>query len=540
VQSVASDTKSFAVKPSTPQPRQQPASDRAPSSPFESLLDDGTQSAAPPPPQKPSHAARPDRSRPPASAKSASHTERVKTTKADKPDTADQPVADDQTNVASGKVSGNIVITDATADGDKTKDNTTDSKSGGDDKTKTDGKKADATADAQGIAAGILPPDTDKPAIVSIVTSPLPTVGDPAPDPSKDGAGKDKADVAADAQGIAAGILPPNTDKPAIVSIATSPLPTVGDPAPDPSKDGAGKDDAPAPSPAQLTEALAVAVAPAVEPVKQAPSADRKTEAVTTDTSKGKASALLSAQTDDGKSADDPKAPAQDASHAQDDGQPQAAIADTDKQAIAQARGEAPANGHRTSAPDAAAPDASGNATAPTAKSGTDIVQTLAANAPQHNAAATNPAQPLPQNLSAVAVPLNGIAVAIAGKALEGKNRFEIRLDPPELGRIEVRLDVNKDGSVTSHLIADRQDTLNLLQRDAASLQRALQDSGLKTADNGLQFSLRDQSNPQQQDTSGSQTAQLMIPDETLNPVEPVSSRYAQLAILRGGLDITV
>jgi flagellar hook-length control protein FliK len=487
VQSVASDTKSFALKPSAPQPRQQPASDRAPSSPFESLLDDGTQPAAPPPPQKPNNAARPDRSQPPASAKPASHTDPVKTTKLDKPDTADQPVADDQTDAAGGKIPGSAVTTDPAAHGDKAKDTAADSTTGGDDKTQTDETKADAAADAQGIAAAI---------------------------------------------------LPPNTDKPAIVSIATSPLPTVGDPAPDPSKDGVGKDDAPAPSPAQLTEALAVAVAPAVEPVKQAPSADRKTEAVTTDTPKGKASALLS--TDDGKPADDPKAPAQDASHAQDDGQPQAAIADTDKQAIAQARGEAPANVHRTSAPDAAAPDASGSAAASTAKSGTDIVQTLATNAPQHNAAATSPAQTLPQNLSAVAVPLNGVAVAIASKALEGKNRFEIRLDPPELGRIEVRLDVNKDGSVTSHLIADRQDTLNLLQRDAASLQRALQDSGLKTADNGLQFSLRDQSNPQQQDTTSSQTAQLVIPDETLDPVEPMSRRYAQLAIMRGGLDITV
>ena len=77
--------------------------------------------------------------------------------------------------------------------------------------------------------------------------------------------------------------------------------------------------------------------------------------------------------------------------------------------------------------------------------------------------------------------------------AQAGKNHFEIRLDPPELGRIEVRLDVDRDGHVTSRLIADRSDTLDLLRRDASGLERALQDAGLKTADNGLQFSLRDQ-----------------------------------------------
>ena len=72
------------------------------------------------------------------------------------------------------------------------------------------------------------------------------------------------------------------------------------------------------------------------------------------------------------------------------------------------------------------------------------------------------------------AIPLAGVAIEIAGKALAGKNHFEIRLDPPELGRIEVRLDVDRDGNVTSRMIADRSDTLDLLRRDAAGLERAL------------------------------------------------------------------
>ena len=43
-------------------------------------------------------------------------------------------------------------------------------------------------------------------------------------------------------------------------------------------------------------------------------------------------------------------------------------------------------------------------------------------------------------------VPLSAVGVEIAARASEGKHRFEIRLDPPELGRIEVRLDVRHDG----------------------------------------------------------------------------------------------
>ncbi len=140
----------------------------------------------------------------------------------------------------------------------------------------------------------------------------------------------------------------------------------------------------------------------------------------------------------------------------------------------------------------------------------------------------------------APSVPLAGLAIDIAGKALEGKNRFEIRLDPPELGRIEVRLDVDRDGNVTSRLTVDRADTLDLLRRDASGLERALQDAGLKTADNGLQFSLRDQSMSQQQTNTGADTAQIVVKDETLPTIDVIPQNYGRLAGQGNGLDIRV
>ncbi len=164
--------------------------------------------------------------------------------------------------------------------------------------------------------------------------------------------------------------------------------------------------------------------------------------------------------------------------------------------------------------------------------------QTAAASAPNAPAPAPSP-QALPQ---AAAVPLSGVAIDIAGKALAGKNRFEIRLDPPELGRVEVHLDVDKDGRISSHVIADRKDTLDLLQRDASGLQRALQDAGLKTADNGLQFSLRDQSAGQQQQnpTANPERATLIVPDESAAPIDAAPTGYTRMARLNGGLDIRV
>ncbi len=125
--------------------------------------------------------------------------------------------------------------------------------------------------------------------------------------------------------------------------------------------------------------------------------------------------------------------------------------------------------------------------------------------------------------------------------ALAGKNHFEIRLDPPELGRIEVRLTVDRDGNTTTRLIADRADTLDLLRRDASELERALQDSGLKTADNGLQFSLRDQNMGNEQSNSPAPpVAQIVVNDSALPTIDATQRNYSRLAGLRGGIDIRV
>jgi len=61
------------------------------------------------------------------------------------------------------------------------------------------------------------------------------------------------------------------------------------------------------------------------------------------------------------------------------------------------------------------------------------------------------------------AVPLSGLAMEIAASAKSGKSRFEIRLDPADLGRIDVRIDVDRNGQVTSHLTVERPETLSLL-----------------------------------------------------------------------------
>jgi flagellar hook-length control protein FliK len=137
-------------------------------------------------------------------------------------------------------------------------------------------------------------------------------------------------------------------------------------------------------------------------------------------------------------------------------------------------------------------------------------------------------------------IPVAGLAVAIAAKAKAGTNQFEIRLDPPELGRIDVRLGVDAGGQVTSHVTVDRAETLQLLQSHQPQLERAFEQAGLKTADNGLQFTLRDQSFANGNNGGGAQpgAAHLVVPDAD-SPAAEATQTYAR-AILRGGIDIRV
>jgi flagellar hook-length control protein FliK len=140
------------------------------------------------------------------------------------------------------------------------------------------------------------------------------------------------------------------------------------------------------------------------------------------------------------------------------------------------------------------------------------------------------------------AVPVAGLAVEIVSRAQEGGKRFDIRLDPPELGRVDVRLDVDDAGKVTSHLVVERSETLDLLRRDQPQLERALQQAGLNT-DGGLQFSLRDQNSAPRDQTprdNSANTSQLIVPDDEAAAAEAARRGYGRLLGRAGGVDIRI
>ena len=118
-----------------------------------------------------------------------------------------------------------------------------------------------------------------------------------------------------------------------------------------------------------------------------------------------------------------------------------------------------------------------------------------------------NPAASL-EITSAAADPvpdLNGFAVNIAARSLSGAKQFEIRLDPPELGRVDVRLSIDAAGKAVAHMSTDQPQTLDLLRKDAPALTQALRDAGLDVSQNGLNFSLRGQDRQSGDNQNGAQ-----------------------------------
>jgi len=145
--------------------------------------------------------------------------------------------------------------------------------------------------------------------------------------------------------------------------------------------------------------------------------------------------------------------------------------------------------------------------------------------------------------VSAEATPdLPSLAVAITGKSQSGAKQFDIRLDPPELGRVEVRLSIDATGKASAHLSADQPQTLNLLQEDAPVLARALREAGLDVSQDGLNFSLRQQNDNQSGNAgnNGRRGSSRGFPLTASINIDATAGSTAYRAAANGRLDIRV
>lgn len=111
-----------------------------------------------------------------------------------------------------------------------------------------------------------------------------------------------------------------------------------------------------------------------------------------------------------------------------------------------------------------------------------------------------DPTPPAPPTASASTppTPIVALPATIALRALDGTNRFDIRLDPDDLGRVDVSLEIDGDGNIRASIAAERPEALQLIVREARTLEQALDQAGFRREENALSFSLSDRQNPSQ------------------------------------------
>lgn len=133
------------------------------------------------------------------------------------------------------------------------------------------------------------------------------------------------------------------------------------------------------------------------------------------------------------------------------------------------------------------ASDAGGGET-PIANSTTPVSHAGAASQDAHRSASATPASaPTAPRAQPAAAQL---AQQIIRRFDGGATQFELRLDPVELGRVDVRIEVGRDKRVTALVAAENPSTLTDLVRAARDLERILESAGLTLDDQGVQFSL--------------------------------------------------
>ena len=83
------------------------------------------------------------------------------------------------------------------------------------------------------------------------------------------------------------------------------------------------------------------------------------------------------------------------------------------------------------------------------------------------------------------------IKVNITQSAIKGVDKIEIQLKPADLGQIEIKLHIGRDGKLQAHVVASNIETLEILQKDMNTLKEAFNNAGYQAEDGSFSFSYR-------------------------------------------------
>lgn len=155
-----------------------------------------------------------------------------------------------------------------------------------------------------------------------------------------------------------------------------------------------------------------------------------------------------------------------------------------------------------------------------------------------YNVQSTMPLTSLVNNAPHAAAPhptSQNVAATVTKMASTGETKnITIQLDPPDLGKVEVRFEFGKDKTVRANVLIEKPETHLMLQRDAHLLEKALQDAGLETDSNSLNFELSDDNYFDQQtnqDSEGHGQSQAGNSSEAENTEETIIESTMDIVI---------
>nr|WP_223395767.1 flagellar hook-length control protein FliK [Caulobacter segnis] len=138
---------------------------------------------------------------------------------------------------------------------------------------------------------------------------------------------------------------------------------------------------------------------------------------------------------------------------------------------------------------------------APAATAAVADTNALAAPAPAVQAQAASASAP-----AAAPAPVRGspetvaaLSAEIIKKADAKTTRFDVALTPEGLGKVDVRIEIGRDGALTASMKFDTVHAAQELRNKAGELRQALADAGFNVADNALSFDVSSQNGGQSQ-----------------------------------------
>ena len=97
------------------------------------------------------------------------------------------------------------------------------------------------------------------------------------------------------------------------------------------------------------------------------------------------------------------------------------------------------------------------------------------------------------------------IKVNITKSAIKGVDTIDIQLKPEDLGKIQIKMQISKDGKLQAEIVSSRPETAELLQKEASNLAKAFNDAGFDADERSFNFSFQkeNQARDEQKNDSG-------------------------------------